>query len=68
MITQQRTGVAFGDDGIIVDSYDWKCLSTDEKPTEGVAENDLLTELDTGDRYYFSGTEWAKFGGSNASA
>ena len=63
MITKQRTGVAFGDDGIIVDTYFWKGLSTDEKPTEDVATNDEFHELDTDDKYYFNGSAWAKVGG-----
>ena len=37
-------------------------LSTDEKP-EGVSENMLFLELDTGDFYYYDGTEWKKVGG-----
>ena len=40
---------------------DLVCQSTDEKPTDA-AENQLLIELDTGDLYYYSGDEWAKFG------
>ena len=40
----------------------YKCLSTDTKPTEGVAVNSLLLELDTGDFYYFNGESWAKVG------
>ena len=63
MVTKQRTGTAFGPDGIIADTYDWKCLSTDEKPTEDVAENDLLLELDTGKGYYFDGEAWQPVGG-----
>jgi hypothetical protein len=38
-------------------------LSTDTKPTEGIAENSLFLELDTGDIYYFTGATWAKVGG-----
>lgn len=39
-------------------------LSTDTpKPTEGVAVNSIFLELDTGDIYYYDGSEWAKFGG-----
>lgn len=37
-------------------------LSTDIKP-EGMSENMLFLELDTGDIYYFDGTEWKKMGG-----
>lgn len=38
-------------------------LSTDEKPTEGIQENTIFLELDTGDFYYFDGTNWQKIGG-----
>lgn len=37
-------------------------LSTDNKPTENVPINSLFLELDSGDFYYFNGTEWAKVG------
>jgi hypothetical protein len=37
-------------------------LSTDTKPTEDVAPNSLFLELDTGDFYYFDGSDWAKVG------
>lgn len=37
-------------------------LSTDTKPTEDVDINTLFLELDTGDFYYFDGTEWSKVG------
>ena len=42
---------------------DYKGLSTDEKPVEGVAANALFLELDTGDFYYFTGEAWVKVGG-----
>lgn len=38
-------------------------LSTDTKPTEGIAINSLFLELDTGDMYYWDGTQWAEVGG-----
>ena len=38
-------------------------LSTDTKPTEGVEINKLFLELDTGDFYYFDGTNWVIVGG-----
>lgn len=38
-------------------------LSTDEKPTEDVQDNTIFLELDTGNFYYFDGTEWAVIGG-----
>lgn len=36
--------------------------STDTKPTN-VEVNTLFVELDTGDVYYYDGTQWAKVGG-----
>ena len=41
---------------------DYLGLSTDTKPEEA-AINALFLELDTGDFYYYDGTEWAKVGG-----
>ena len=43
--------------------YDYKGLSTDEKPNFGVEVNSLFFEMDTGDFYYFDGEEWQKVGG-----
>ena len=42
--------------------YELKGLSTDSKPTANIYPNSLFLELDTGDVYYWSGTEWAKVG------
>lgn len=46
--------------------FDIKGLSTDEKPDSidgyGVAVNSLFLELDTGDFYYFTGSDWVKVG------
>ena len=42
--------------------HDYKGLSTDVKPTQ-CAVNSLFLELDTGDFYYFDGTNWLKIGG-----
>ena len=41
---------------------DYKCVSTDTKPTN-VLTNSLMLELDTGKFYYFDGTEWQPVGG-----
>ncbi len=46
-----------------LNDYEYKGLSTDDKPTEEVATNSIFLELDTGDFYYFTGEEWAKIGG-----
>ena len=41
-------------------------LSTDTKPTEDVAINSLFLELDTGDFYYFDGSDWNKVGSGDS--
>lgn len=43
---------------------DYRALSTDDKPTEAKA-NALLLEVDTGEFYYFDGSEWAIVGGGD---
>lgn len=45
-------------------SFDWTCLSIDEKP-ENAQINDLLFELDTNKGFYFDGAEWQPIGGKN---
>ena len=42
---------------------EYKGLSGDPKPTEETGVNSLFFELDTGDFYYFDGTDWLKVGG-----
>lgn len=39
--------------------------STEEKPTEGIKKFQMLVEPDTGEVYYFDGTEWQVFGGDD---
>lgn len=41
--------------------YEYKGLSTDEKPAD-CAENSLFLELDTGKIYYFDGEAWNELG------
>lgn len=53
-------GFPVGENG---NRMDYMGLSTDTKPTEGIAVNSLFLELDTGDMYYFDGSTWAKVGG-----
>lgn len=43
--------------------YEFKGLSTDVKPTDGVSTNSLFLELDTGNFYYYTGATWSKVGG-----
>ena len=62
-IRKRRISPAFDADDIIVDCYDWTCLSTDTLPTEGVAVNDLALILDTGGVVYFDGSDWPPVGG-----
>ena len=38
------------------------CLSSDTKPTDGIAVNSLALELDTNKTYYFNGTSWTEIG------
>ena len=49
--------------GLNGNRFDFMGLNTDTKPTEGIVENSLFLELDTGDVYYFTGSTWAKVGG-----
>lgn len=41
---------------------EYKGLSTDTKP-ENVPVNSLFLELDTGDVYYWDGSDWSEVGG-----
>lgn len=42
------------------DRVEGECLSTDTKPTEGIANGSCLIEMDTGDRFMFdeAGSQW----------
>lgn len=64
MVTKQNPYISTDDNGINknLNSFDWMCLSTDTKPTEGVNINSLLLELDTGKGYYFDGIDWQPIG------
>ena len=65
MVTKQKARDVLDAQGFVLvkGTFDWKCLSSDTKPTEGVYTNDLLMELDTGNKYYFDGSAWQTFGG-----
>ena len=47
--------------------YDITCLSTDTKPTAGVATGSFCLEVDTLDSYFFDEDSgmWLKVGGNN---
>lgn len=49
-----------GNDKILVESV---CLSTDTKPTTGIANGSLVLEMDTGKIYVFNetGSTWVEF-------
>lgn len=65
MITSHGKKLFTLDDGAAVAEEMELCgLSTDTKPTEGIATNALFLELDSGDFYYYDGTAWAKVGGA----
>jgi len=45
-------------------AYQFVGLSTDSKPTGWqIPANSMFLELDTGDFYYYDGSDWAKIGG-----
>ena len=51
---------------LIGSNGNYACLSSDTKPTltnTPADINALIVELDTGLVFYWTGTEWAKFGG-----
>lgn len=62
-ISNIKNPTAGGDNNAM--DYDFKGLSTDTKPTDGVGVNSMFLELDTGDFYYFDNGEWQKVGGEN---
>ena len=39
-------------------------VSGDTKPIENIGVNSKFYELDTGDTYYFDGSDWSKVGGN----
>ena len=43
---------------------DLRCVSGDTKPAAAPV-NTLILEVDTGDFYYFDGTDWQKVGGDS---
>lgn len=49
--------------GIHGTRFDFLGLSTDDKPTGDIDVNSLFLELDTGDVYYYDGSDWQKVGG-----
>lgn len=65
-ISNIKNATAGGDNNYM--EYDFKGLSTDEKPKNPrykVGANSIFLELDTGDFYYFDidANDWVKVGG-----
>ena len=50
--------------------FDGWCLSTDEKPTQGVLNGSCLIEMDTGKVFFFDeeGAAWREFGSGESSS
>lgn len=46
--------------------HEFEGESTDTKPTDGIGVNSKFTELDTGDKYYFDGSDWQEIGGTTS--
>lgn len=61
MVTINRVVRSYNNGVKQVHDYEYKGLSTDTKPTD-CAVNSLFLELDTGDLYYFDGSEWQTVG------
>ncbi len=60
----QRENKTFTYDGLAVG--DFACLSTDTKPTEGIANGSVCIEMDTGKIYFYdaANAEWLEWGAS----
>lgn len=54
-----------GSMGLRIDGH---CLSTDEKPTDNIANGSKLIEIDTGDIYLFDedSETWVELGGGSS--
>ncbi len=62
MITFNKV-VQYDNDQVYVEGA---CLSTDSKPTEGIANGSLLIEMNTGKVYFYNeaGSAWVEFSAS----
>lgn len=58
MFTNNKTSY-YGNDKVLIEAT---CLSTDTKPTTGIANGSLCLEMDTGDIYAFNeaASTWVK--------
>lgn len=64
MITYNVTDYEIRDDGSKVQEINGFCLHDDAKPTAGIANGSVLTEMDTGKVFLFNeaGKTWLEFG------
>lgn len=64
MITYNVTDYEIREGGVKVQEISGFCLSSDTKPTSGIANGSVLTEMDTSKVYTFNeaGGEWLEFG------
>lgn len=54
---------SYNDGDVLIESA---CLSTDTKPTDGIANGSICIEMDTGSIYMFNeaGAEWLEVAGA----
>lgn len=52
----------YADGGSVITLVEGSCLSTDEKPTDGIANGSVMVEVDTGDVYLFDeeASDWVE--------
>lgn len=64
MVTYNVTDYEIREGGVKVQEISGYCLFSDTKPTTGIANGSILTEMDTGKIYMFdeAGSQWVEFG------
>ena len=64
MVTYNVTDYEIREGGVKVQEISGYCLAADTKPTDGIANGSVLTEMDTGKIYMFdeAGSQWVEFG------
>ena len=64
MITYNVTDYEIREGGVKVQEISGFCLSSDTKPTSGIANGSILTEMNTGKIYMYNeaGKAWVEFG------
>lgn len=64
MVTYNVTDYEIREGGVKVQEISGFCLSSDTKPTAGIANGSILTEMNTGKIYMYNeaGKAWVEFG------